>query len=240
MSFDTVLRGIIMRCNPLFDTVSPFQRLYVFGAGGFGREIAWLVEQGWNGTVEIIFLVDNPSYVTAPVNGIPVSLISDVASTENDRFVVAIGDSILRRRAVQACIKVGLEPAILVHPRVEMSRFVSLAEGTVVCAGTIVTTNVSIGEHVHINLDCTIGHDVSIGEYSTLSPGVHVSGHVQIGKNVFIGTGANIINGKAGAPLVIGDGAVIAAGACVTKSVEPGSLMAGVPAINKRKDFAAV
>ena len=61
-----------------------------------------------------------------------------------------------------------------------------------------------------------------------------MSAHVQIGRDVFIGTGANIIHGSAKAPIVIGDGAVIAAGACVTKSVEPDALMAGVPAVRKR------
>ncbi len=109
-----------------------------------------------------------------------------------------------------------------------------IAAGSVICAGSILTTNVAIGEHVHVNVGCTISHDVFIGDFSTLSPGVHVSGHVHIGRDVFIGTGANIINGSANGPIVIGDGAVIAAGACVTKSVEPGALMAGVPAVRKR------
>ena len=210
-----------MTCNPFVDIKPPFRRLYVFGAGGHGREIAWLAEQSWNGAVETVFLVDDPAYVTGPVNGIPVRLVSDVAAVDGDRFVVAVGDAQLRRRAAAACLSAGLQPARLVHPRVEMSRFVSIGRGCVVCAGCILTTDVSLGEHVHVNLDCTISHDVVIGDFSTLSPGVHVSGNVQIGSDVFIGTGANIINGKAGTPLVIGDGAVIAAGACVTKSVEP-------------------
>ena len=140
----------------------------------------------------------------------------------------------MRRKAAAACIRKGLQPIHLVHPRVEMSARVELGEGVVVCAGSIITTNVRLGDHVHVNVSCTISHDVSIGDYATLSPGVHVSGHVVIAEDVFIGTGANIINGRAGAPLTIGKGAVIAAGACVTKSVEAGALMAGVPAVRKR------
>lgn len=223
-----------MKSNPFFEIKPSFNRLYVFGAGGFGREIAWLAEQIWAEAVEIVFLVDNPAYVTGPVSGVPVRLVSDVAAIDGDRFVVAVGDAQLRRRAVAACVGAGFQPAQLVHPRVEMSRFVSLGGGCVVCAGSILTTDISLGEHVHVNLDCTIGHDVVIGDYSTLSPGVHVSGHVQIGRDVFIGTGANIINGSAASPLIIGDGALIAAGACVTKSVESGALVAGVPAVRKR------
>lgn len=224
-----------MVANPLFEPRPQFHRLYIFGAGGHGREIAWLAEQSWGEAVEPIFLVDDRAYVTEPVNGIPVQLVGEIVAGEDDRFVVAVGDAQLRRRAASACAGVGLMPVRLTHPRAELSRSVSIGVGSVVCAGCILTANVTLGDHVHVNVDCTMSHDVRIGEFSTLSPGVHVSGHVHIGKDVFIGTGANVINGSAAAPLVIGDGAVIAAGACITKSVEPGALMAGVPAVSKKR-----
>jgi acetyltransferase-like isoleucine patch superfamily enzyme len=96
------------------------------------------------------------------------------------------------------------------------------------------TTNVRVGSHVHVNVGCTLSHDVVLGDFATLSPGVHVSGHVHVEDGVFLGTGANIINGIAGRPLIIGRGAIVAAGACVTGPVEAGALVAGVPAIRKR------
>jgi sugar O-acyltransferase (sialic acid O-acetyltransferase NeuD family) len=145
-----------------------------------------------------------------------------------------VGDPEQRIRIVGRAESLGMAAATLVHPRVEASRWLEIGPGSILCAGVIATTNIVIGAHVHINLDCTIGHDVVIGDYATLSPGVHVSGNVTIGKRVFIGTGATIINGSATSPLSIGDGAVIAAGACVTKPVEPGALVAGVPAVRKR------
>ena len=49
-----------------------------------------------------------------------------------------------------------------------------------------------------------------------------------IGNDVWIGAGAQILRG-----VRIGDGAVIAAGAIVTKDVEPYAVMAGVPAVKK-------
>lgn len=220
--------------NPFQVPMRDFRRLLIFGAGGFGREVAWLARQCWGGEAEVGFVVDRPEYLTEEINGIPVRLLADYESTPDIRYVIALGDPALRRMAVAACEAHGLRAAVLVHPRVEASDTVVLGAGSVICAGSILTVNIEIGTHSHINLDCTIGHDVRIGSFSTLSPGVHVSGNVLIGEGVFIGTGASIINGHEDAPLVIGDNAVIAAGSCVTKPVEPNSMVAGVPAVRKR------
>jgi serine acetyltransferase len=100
----------------------------------------------------------------------------------------------------------------------------------VICAGNILTTNIVLGQHVQLNLDCTVGHDVVMGDYTSLAPGVHISGCVHLGNRVYIGTGAVIINGTQDDPIVIGDDVVIGAGACVTKSVADGLTVVGVPA----------
>jgi acetyltransferase-like isoleucine patch superfamily enzyme len=69
---------------------------------------------------------------------------------------------------------------------------------------------------------------------------VKVCGNVQIGHSVNIGAGATIINGRPGSPLVIGDCSVIAAGSCVTKSVEANCMFAGVPAVLKKRYQAPI
>ena len=56
------------------------------------------------------------------------------------------------------------------------------------------------------------------------------NGNVHIGKNVYIGTGAIIKQGKPNKPLIIGDNAKIEAGSYVTKNVEPNSTVLGYPA----------
>ena len=83
---------------------------------------------------------------------------------------------------------------------------------------------------MQINLHCTVAHDVELSDFVTLSPGCHVSGRVSVGRRAFLGTGAMTINGEPGRPLVIGEGAVVGAGAVVIKDVEPKSTVFGVPA----------
>ena len=60
----------------------------------------------------------------------------------------------------------------------------------------------------------------------------HARPTVKIGNDVWIGLRATIMNG-----VVIGDGAIIAAGAVVTKDVEPYSIVAGIPARRLRYRF---
>ena len=223
-----------MRANHFHMQNPGFGKLYVFGAGGFGREVAWLAAQSWGSGFDIEFVVDQAELPYPEVNGHKVILFQDIRGDERSRYVIALGNPAARRRIASLFSSNSLRSTSIVHPRAEMSDWVKIGLGSIICAGTIVTTNVTIGNHVHVNIDCTIGHDAIIGEFSTISPGVHISGNVHIGKGVFIGTGANIINGSHDNPLVIGDDAVVAAGACVTKHVLPGTMVAGVPAVKKR------
>jgi sugar O-acyltransferase (sialic acid O-acetyltransferase NeuD family) len=205
--------------------------LAIFGAGASGREIAWLAQQCWGDHVALTFLVDRHDLAGSECNGIAVAHIGDFASRSPDTPVlVAIGDPASREAVVQQCAAAGLGFASLVHPRVEASRWVTIGTGTMICAGVILTTNISIGQHAYINVGCTISHDAKIADFATLSPGVHVAGWVTVGRRVFFGTGAVVRNGSSDRPIIIGDNAVIGAGACVIRDVEPNSTVVGVPA----------
>jgi sugar O-acyltransferase (sialic acid O-acetyltransferase NeuD family) len=205
--------------------------LYIFGAGGAGREVAWLANE--LGHSEIEFLVDRPDFVLPGKTVFPVTLISDGVRA-GASFVVALGDSRLRERAVTLCIDAGLTPVNLVHPRAHVAPSARIGLGSIICSGAIISTDVEIGRHVYINIGCTVSHDVSVADYCTLSPGTRLSGHVHVERHVFFGTGAVVINGEQGNRLTLGEGAVVAASACITSSVQSGALMAGVPALKKR------
>ena len=103
--------------------------------------------------------------------------------------------------------------------------------------------NIEVGRNVFINSGCTfqdqggisigdgslIGHQVSIATINHFPDpeerGSMTFGPVRIGRNVWIGDHATLLPG-----IEIGDGAIIAAGAVVTKNVESRAVAAGVPA----------
>ena len=103
--------------------------------------------------------------------------------------------------------------------------------------------NTKIGKNVFINFDCifldlggiTIEDNVLMApKVSLLSEGHPVSpnsrqslvpGHIHIKKNAWIGAGATILPG-----VTIGESAVVAAGAVVSKSVASNTVVGGIPA----------
>ena len=211
-------------------STTPKKTLYIFGAGGHGREAAWLAERVHGDNWTRIFLVSAPRFREAAVlDGLNVVLLDGILSA-NAVFVIAIGNP-KRKQLIRESHLTGINQfGTLIDPAATISPYSSIAEGAMIFAGSVISSGAKLGAHVHINFNCTVSHDVRIGQYSTLSPGAGIAGNVVVGQRVFIGIGAKIINGSTAAPLTIGDDAVIAAGACVTKSVPSGVMVAGVPA----------
>ena len=206
------------------------KQIVIYGASGFGREVSWLI-QSCDDYEVICFIDDDTSKHGASLNEIPIMSLENASKLFPGAFVVGgVGVPRTRQLLMEKAMSAGFRFETIIHPRVERSQWIKVGTGTVICAGNILTTNITFGEHVQINLDCTIGHDVVMGNYTTLAPGVHVSGWVHFGKRVYVGTGAVIINGTEEKPIMIGDDVVIGAGACVTKSIPPGETWGGVPA----------
>jgi sugar O-acyltransferase (sialic acid O-acetyltransferase NeuD family) len=215
------------------------EEIIIVGASGFGREVAWLVEQmaesSETGPRVVCFADDDASRSGTQLNGYEIKLL-DAARRDHPlaALVIGVGNPRARREIAARAAANGCSFVTLVHPRVERSRWIEIGEGTVICAGSMLTTNIRLGRHVQINLDCTIGHDAVLEDFVTLAPGVHVSGQVRLEAGAYVGTGAAIINGREGAPLIIGAGATVGAAACVIEDVPPGDTVVGVPARGRR------
>lgn len=201
--------------------------LIIVGAGGFGREVAWLARSLPEEWELVGFLDDGEQLQGSSVCNAPVlGKVSDWKRHPDAQFVVAVASPRTRKAVVEGISRNGdVKFAVLVHPSVLRSEFVTIGEGSIVCAGSILTTQTAVGRHCIINLGVTVGHDVSVGDYCTLAPQVALSGNTSMGKGVEIGTGAVVVPGMA-----VGEGSMICAGAIVTKPVPPNVLAAGSPA----------
>lgn len=207
------------------------KKLYIVGAGGFGREVLWLArrmnekEAVWNIQG---FIDDNPEIQNTNQDDYPVLGTTEYLKdlSEDVWVVVAIGSARIKKKVVEKLSEyTNVHFATLIDPSVIMSDRVQVGEGCIICAGTILTVDITIGNHVIINLDCTVGHDDIIEDYVTVYPSVNISGNVVVGQESELGTGMQIIQGKN-----IKDHTIIGAGAVVVKDIVESGTYVGAPA----------
>ena len=204
------------------------QDLYIIGAGGFGREVAWLIERinqvtpTWNLKG---FIDDNEALWGTTEDEYKVFGGCDYLKSLGEVYAVcAVGSARVRKLIIEKFKDSSVKFATIIDPSVILPKNAKIGEGTIICAGTIMTVDMTIGNHVIINLDCTIAHDDVIEDYVTIYPSVNVSGNVFIGECSELGTGMKIIQGKK-----IVSNTIVGAGSTVVKDIlEPGTYV-GVP-----------
>jgi sugar O-acyltransferase (sialic acid O-acetyltransferase NeuD family) len=204
------------------------EKICIFGTGGFGRETLFCLKdiletEKKNIKDYALFMVDDEYYSSTSVldiNVIPVSQFDP----KNYKAIIAVGDPIARAKIAQK-LPFNTQYAILIHPSTVISDWVKINEGTIITAGTIITCNIEIGKHAHLNLYTTIGHDCVIGNFFTTAPAVNISGSCKIGNNVYIGTNASIKNG-----ITICDNVTIGMGSVVVKDILKEGIYIGNPA----------
>jgi sugar O-acyltransferase (sialic acid O-acetyltransferase NeuD family) len=203
----------------------------IYGAGGLGREMLVLIHQInehmplW----DVVGFIDDGIKPGKKVHGLPViGGYQWLNALRNEMYVVAaIGEPATKKLIIERISNPNVHFPVLIHPQVPVRGYqnIQLGEGTIITNGNILTTDISIGKHVLLNLSCTIGHDVVVGDYCSLMPGCHISGDVKIGEAAYVGTGAALINGVRIRPL-----AKIGAGAVVVNEVEADTTVVGIPA----------
>jgi sugar O-acyltransferase (sialic acid O-acetyltransferase NeuD family) len=201
--------------------------LLIYGAGGLGREVlSWIhaIDE-----FEVIGFLDDHLPKNTLVKGIKVVGGLEALNSFEDpvNLVLAFGDPVVKSTLAAKITRSQVQYPVLKHPSVILQdkETIMIGKGSILCAGNILTTDIRIGDHVLINLNCTIGHDSGIGNYSSLMPGVNVAGEVTIGESVLIGSGTNILN-----RINVGDNSVVGMGSVVIRPVGPNTTVAGVPA----------
>ncbi|ELC8443063.1 acetyltransferase [Clostridium perfringens] len=203
--------------------------LIIIGAGGVGRETAWIVEQinKINPTYNLLgFLDDNKDIWGSYINGYKV--LGGINYTEdnecNFEVVVAIANYEIKKNIVSRLKDKNIRYSTIIHPSLNIHSSVEIGEGTIIYEGVIISPNVKIGNHVIISPKSGIGHDSVIKDYVSVLWNVSISGNDLIEEGVLLGSASTIIQNK-----IIGKASIIGAGAVIINNIEDNKIAIGVP-----------
>lgn len=171
------------------------QKLYIIGAGGFGRQIELYLglipgeEKLWDVQG---FLDEDPkalqnTYSDLKIVGDPLSFHYE----SDDWVLIAISNIEIRKKLV-ARLYNRVRFATFIAPGVLMGKNVQIGEGVIICPDCHIGSNAIIGNHSMINLQCIIGHDSRIGDFCSVMPQTAIGGGVTLEDEVFTGTGVTI------------------------------------------------
>ncbi|MBW7959587.1 MAG: acetyltransferase [Candidatus Promineofilum sp.] len=207
--------------------------IVIVGAGGFAREVAWLIEDC--NAIEAIWdlkgFIENSIALVGERRGRYSIIGTDedflLVESSGINVVIGIGNpKVISRIFHKISQNLHLNYPNLIHPSVRADfDNIRFGVGNIMCAGTTFTTDIDVGNLNIFNLSTTIGHDAHIGNFNVINPGAHISGGVKIGNGCLVGTGAVILENR-----IIGDNVIIGGGAVVTKDIPPNTVVAGVPA----------
>lgn len=118
----------------------------------------------------------------------------DLSEFESDKYtaLITIVNQIERDKILNF-LPQKTEFETFIHDSVRiLDKNIEIGKGSIICAGSILTTNIKLGDFSQLNLNTTIGHDCVLGKNFTTAPGVNISGNCIIGNNVYIGTNASL------------------------------------------------
>lgn len=142
----------------------------------------------------------------------------------NERFVVAIGDPTIRRKAVETLLNKNAQFLKIIHPTAVVSPTAQLGEGVVLAPFTLVSEKTVVGDFSYLNFYSSLGHDAKVGKYCFLGPYAHLNGGAKLEDEVFMAAHSMVAVNK-----TVGQGSKISANSAAMKDIPARSLVVGVP-----------
>ena len=197
--------------------------IFIVGAGGFGREVAWTlarinaIKPTWN---ILGFADDAPQKASGMLEGHPLLGTADYASENlpGAAVFIAIGDNAIREKVYRQLH--GHDFPAIVDPSATLAPTAELRHGVFIGPQAVVSVGAELGKFVIVNARAGVGHDSKIDDFAQICPGATLSGNTRIGVHALIGSNASTVPS-----VIIGDHAKIAAGLPVYRNVPSGATL---------------
>jgi sugar O-acyltransferase (sialic acid O-acetyltransferase NeuD family) len=204
----------------------------IFGAGGFGREVACLIhlinkdKPTWN----FIGFFDDDITLKGTHNEYGEVLGGHEELNDWPKpldVVIAIGNPLVVRKVAEGFKNPNLDYPNVIAPSVTFldRDNVRLGKGNILCTNCMVSCNVTIGDFNLFNGYIPIGHDTVIGNYNVVMPSVNISGGVRMGDCNFFGVQSVVLQ-----YLKIGNNTRVGANSVIMRNTKDGFLYMGNPA----------
>jgi len=204
----------------------------IYGAGGYGREIACLinainkVKKEWN----LVGFFDD---------GLPIGykneygkVLGGISELNNHprqlSIVMAIANSTTLESVVKKIINTQIDFPNIIAPntRVFDTKTMFIGFGNIIGFTSSISCNVHIGNFNRLNGDVSLGHDVIVGNFNLLNTSTRISGEVSIGDYNFFGVGSVVLQQRQ-----IGNYTTIGVNSVIIKRTKDNATYIGNPAI---------
>lgn len=205
----------------------------IFGAGGFGKEVACLINlinqetPIWN---LIGFFDDNPQLEGKSVSryGKVLGGIEELNKWEKPlSIVISVGNPQIVKKIAMNIVNPHVDFPNLWHPRsyiVDPETF-SIGKGNIIQSDCSFSCDVQIGDFNVFNGAVVLGHDDIVGSYNSFMPNIRISGEVVIGDCNFFGVGSIVLQ-----QIRIGNEIRLGAGSVLISKPKDGHIYIGNPA----------
>ncbi len=172
------------------------KRLFLVGAGGLGRELEF-----WINLIPVEdrdyliagYIDDNPDALrNYPSDYAVVGNTRDFNYQKGDLVLLCIGNSTIKEELFNR-LKDKVEFLTFISPLAKVSKFSKIGNGSIITPNCLITTNVTIGDFVLVNIGSQIGHDTAIGSFSSIMCNVDIGGNCIVGDHVFFGSNSVLI-----------------------------------------------
>jgi len=204
----------------------------IYGAGGYGREVACLinaineVKKEWN---LIGFFDDGISIGKKNEYGTILGGITELNNFSQPlSIVIAIANPTVLKTIVKKIKNSHIKFPNIIAPDILFfdESTVSMGYGNIIGFQSVISCNVEIGNFNRFNTSIFIGHDVNIGNFNMFNPATRISGEVCIGDCNFFGVSSIILQQKQ-----VGNYTTIGANSVIMKKTKDNATYVGNPAI---------